>query len=381
MAIDRSAACRARIWIRSHESLALECHLEEGLELRNWSYCQQMLPKVSRTFALNIEVLNGELYRAILLAYLWCRIIDTVEDAPEFPHDDKQKALLNFADWLERDGSVDGARAWSEQVIELDGSEHELDLVRHCHRVADCFQDLAASTRSHIVPSVVEMARGMAEYQRRPELGKTEFLKDEADLDRYCYFVAGTVGVFLTELFIDFGRIPATAAEAMRHHAVSFGLGLQLTNITKDMMVDLSRGWCYVPQTMMRDVGVEAGQVGQIQAEELTTLLVEPMVNKAHRHLHDALTYSLAIPRHLRRMRLFCLWPLWMAMETLGLLASGDFSHRAMVSPKITRSTVRRIMIQTSWRFWSNGWLNRDFDRMAAGIQHVGRSEMVRSGV
>ncbi|HCK68750.1 MAG TPA: squalene/phytoene synthase, partial [Nitrospina sp.] len=47
----------------------------------DWTYCVQTLPKVSRTFALNISILRGTLYRSILTAYLFCRIVDTVEDA------------------------------------------------------------------------------------------------------------------------------------------------------------------------------------------------------------------------------------------------------------------------------------------------------------
>ena len=49
--------------------------------MEDWEYCREMLPKVSRTFALNISVLEGDLHRSILIAYLFCRIVDTVEDA------------------------------------------------------------------------------------------------------------------------------------------------------------------------------------------------------------------------------------------------------------------------------------------------------------
>ena len=49
----------------------------------DWTYCQQTLPKVSRTFALNIKTLQGEQHRSVLIAYLFCRTVDTVEDAAE----------------------------------------------------------------------------------------------------------------------------------------------------------------------------------------------------------------------------------------------------------------------------------------------------------
>jgi len=49
-----------------------------NVETDNWKYCRETLPKVSRTFALNISVLKGDLYKSILIAYLFCRIDDHV---------------------------------------------------------------------------------------------------------------------------------------------------------------------------------------------------------------------------------------------------------------------------------------------------------------
>ena len=57
--------------------------------MNDWNYCQKTLPKVSRTFALNIRCLKGSLHRGVLSAYLFCRIVDTVEDAPELDAEKK----------------------------------------------------------------------------------------------------------------------------------------------------------------------------------------------------------------------------------------------------------------------------------------------------
>src|ERR1700749_864412 len=45
-----------------------------------FEFCRNMLPKVSRTFALNIPVLPQPLDLVVTVAYLLCRIADTVED-------------------------------------------------------------------------------------------------------------------------------------------------------------------------------------------------------------------------------------------------------------------------------------------------------------
>ncbi|MCU0627289.1 MAG: squalene/phytoene synthase family protein, partial [Gemmatimonadaceae bacterium] len=60
-------------------------------EIERWS--RAILPRVSRTFALSVRVLPGDLGRAVLAAYLLCRIADTIEDAPTLPAAHKAATL------------------------------------------------------------------------------------------------------------------------------------------------------------------------------------------------------------------------------------------------------------------------------------------------
>ena len=88
----------------------------------DWSYCASTLPKVSRTFALNISVLRGDLHRSILIAYLFCRTIDTVEDAGKLDAPAKIRLLLDFAalfqDPEHRGSALD---RWAEDITVVDG--------------------------------------------------------------------------------------------------------------------------------------------------------------------------------------------------------------------------------------------------------------------
>ena len=62
----------------------------------------------------------------------------------------------------------------------------------------------------------------------------------EADLWRYCFRVAGAVGVLMC---------PILGLEDRRHlpHAGALGMGMQLTNIARDVAEDWRRGRCYLP--------------------------------------------------------------------------------------------------------------------------------------
>ena len=55
----------------------------------DWEYCHKILPKVSRTFALNIAQLEGDTFKTVLLGYLLFRIADTLEDTVY--QDEKEK--------------------------------------------------------------------------------------------------------------------------------------------------------------------------------------------------------------------------------------------------------------------------------------------------
>ena len=65
------------------------------------AFCQAMLPHVSRTFAACIRLLPSPVDHQVLVAYLLCRIADTVEDTADLPVEDKERLLARFAECLE----------------------------------------------------------------------------------------------------------------------------------------------------------------------------------------------------------------------------------------------------------------------------------------
>jgi phytoene synthase len=66
----------------------------------------------------------------------------------------------------------------------------------------------------------------------------------EAELLRYCYRVAGTVGLMMSDI-LD-ATDPAAAP-----FAIDLGIGMQLTNICRDVREDALRGRCYLPESLI----------------------------------------------------------------------------------------------------------------------------------
>ncbi len=337
----------------------------------DWDYCVRVLPKVSRTFALNISVLKGELHRGILTAYLFCRIIDTVEDAARLDPRTKIKLLTEFSRLI-RDA---GYRAreltrWIQDSAVVAGSVNDLDLLANTARAFRIFDALPRSHQDQIVPSVSEMALGMAYFQKKFDDGKPALLESEDELEEYCYFVAGAVGEMLCNLFlVELPGLPESSREIMKRTAVSFGLGLQMTNISKDVIVDRKRGWSYIPRSLITANGLTVEEFNSMKSAEGNLRVLEKLLQKTMGHLQDALKFTLAIPRTEYSIRLFCIWPLWMALETVAVL----HNNRSLIDSddpvKISRAAVRRILRRTSLICFSNFLLERSFDGIAERSQ------------
>ncbi|MBT5549904.1 MAG: squalene/phytoene synthase family protein [Nitrospina sp.] len=329
----------------------------------DWTYCAQTLPKVSRTFALNISVLRGPLHRSILTAYLFCRIADTVEDAAKLDPQKKIKLLTKFSRLMEdRDFRDKNLTTWVKECEVVDGTPNDLDLLNQTQRVFNVFDSLLKNHQDQIIPSVTKMAKGMAFFQSRFQFGKITPLGNIHDLEEYCYFVAGVVGEMLCNLFFQkLPYLPEAARNTMRLNAVSFGLGLQMTNISKDIIADRDRGWSYIPESIISEKGLTVDEFHSGVSMEKNLQILESLLCKTNGHLHDALKFTLAIPRTEIALRLFCIWPLWMAAKTVSVLHNNPELLNSNAQVKISRSTVKRILLATPFISWSNNLLKVSF--------------------
>ncbi len=329
------------------------------------AFCDAMLPKVSRTFAICIRLLPRDLEHPVLISYLLCRIADTIEDSTTLGGAEQDRLFAHFALSLAPDGPDAGPL---RQAFENPASDEEL-LAREADAVLREFRRLPLEQQAAVRPWVQEMCEGMAEFARRAHSGPgahLEALATVAELDRYCYYVAGTVGHLLTELFmLHDGSADEARYEQLRQLATSFGLGLQLTNIIKDVADDRRRGWSFVPRQLCEVAGIRPEDLQDDRYREAAQRVMLSLIEKAKRHLSDALTYSTTLPRRQYGIRQFCLTSLYFAVRTLHL-AERD---RRLLDPdhkvKITRGEVYRTMAATRIVAASNHLVRAYFHRLA----------------
>lgn len=340
-----------------------------------YRFCRQILPQVSRTFALNISILIGDLKRAVLTAYLFCRIADTVEDSAELSGDCKQQLLDTFQQiFSSSDFHPERLRKWSAGFT-VDDLQHPYHLlVRNADQVMRVFLTLPPESQAAISECVLEMSAGMQDTveQRASTPGRLRTLRTVAELEQYCYYVAGTVGVMLTKLFAQ--HAPAMSSSAVKHAQqleVSFGLGLQLTNIIKDCHEDYQRGWCYLPIELAEKHNVPPAQLFADNHRPEAVSLLRELIAKAAHHLDDALNYTLLIPRREVRMRLFCLWPLLFAVKTLVAVERDLERLLSGEQVKITRSDVYATVAESTILCYSNTLLRRSYERLRQPLKSL----------
>ncbi len=148
--------------------------------------------------------------------YRFCRYVDDLADEAEsVPL--AQRALAELV------SSVRSGQA-SDPIIQ-DG----LALIQECDIDADIVLDLISGVQSDLQPVCM------------PNLDA---------LLRYCYQVAGTVGLMMC-------KVLDTHASAAFPHAVDLGMAMQLTNICRDISADAAAGRRYLPATMVGDLTCE----------------------------------------------------------------------------------------------------------------------------
>jgi len=295
--------------------------MKNALEFQTW-----ILPQVSRTFALTIPQLPEPLVLVVSNAYLLCRIADTIEDDSLLTSDQKTVFSNHFIDVV---SGKESPHSFAEQLAPLlskNTPRAEQDLIQNTPLVIEITHSFNLNQQTQLIRCIKIMSNGMAHFQRTASLNG---LKNVEELNQYCYVVAGVVGEMLAALFCDYSQDIAKHQTQLEKLSVSFGQGLQMTNILKDIADDKERGICWLPQ----DLFVDGFEIGIKKTLKITC-----------EHLQQAMNYIYLIPKNETGIRKFCLWAVAMAVLTLRKIAKekGFYTGQQV---KISRQTVKMVVL------------------------------------
>jgi len=280
-----------------------------NLDLR---FCWRTLPKVSRSFALCIKMLPEKTKDAVMISYLLCRVADTIEDS-RLSDEEKIKHLNYFKLVLQTEVTTqEKLYKFGQMVAEKAPIIDEQKLVKNTHRVMKCFSKLPDKPKQSITKWVTEMAEGMKQYSRRN-------IKTFSDQNVYGYYVAGTVGNLMIELFHYYGHISDSSLVKLRELATDFGVALQKVNVIRDFLDDIKEGRRYWPEHLLKKYGLNYDNLGQADHHEKSAMVLKELVADARMYLSKGLSFIMLLPKKEISVRVFCAIPLFMAVATLEL--------------------------------------------------------------
>lgn len=333
-----------------------------------------LLKGVSRSFYLTLRVLPVGMRDPIGLAYLLARAADTIADTSLISPEQRLALLLSLRDQV--NGAPDDGALFQRMAAEVAGQQVQSDekvLLESLGPALEVLSQLSESDRKAVREIVSTLTEGM-EFDLRTfpdeRSGEIAALREYEELDRYTYLVAGCVGEFWTTM--TYAHMPGTLKERpeiMARRGVRFGKALQMTNVLRDCGKDLRIGRCYLPQTMLDQHGLSAGDLLQPANSVRARPLMVELVRKTLDHFRSALDYALAIPALSVRLRLACLWPILIGLDTLLLLVDNDaWLDPAKVS-KVRRNQVYQIIASSLLLVPSNGLVRKSVETRIKQIE------------
>ena len=235
----------------------------EGSVQEAYRYCQELAKREAKNFYYGFVLLPPAKRQAIYAGYAFARRCDDIVDA-----------------YLEPE----------EKVRQLAEYRRRLEQCLHGQPSDPVFLALQDTIRRYRVPPEyfwqlidgVEMDLTVRHYSTF------------ADLRRYCYGVASTVGLISIEIF------GYRDGQQARQHAEDLGIALQLTNILRDIREDAQRDRIYIPQDEMERFGYsEADILGGI-ANETSLHLMRFQVERAREYFERGRELLPLLPRRPR---------------------------------------------------------------------------------
>ncbi len=325
---------------------------------------QRLLEGVSRSFAFTIPELPETLRTVVTNAYLLFRVADTIEDDNILTIEQKQffwEELITAVSGL---GTPEKLANDLLHLLSEATSTAEKELIKnlsHVIRIARSFNEFEYKALKR---SIRLMCEGMRWFQN---IRSPHGLRSFKELNDYCYYVAGVVGEFLTDLFCNYSVEISRKRMTLKRFAASFGQGLQMTNILKDLWRDLDRGVCWLPRDIFKKNGFDLKDLPHKYNCDSFKKGLSELIAISYDHLKNGLIYTLLIPKRETGIRKFCLWAIGLAIFTLRKIYRRVI-YKSVEEIKISRKSVKRIILVTQLTIRSNLLLNLLFYLSAIGL-------------
>ena len=312
------------------------------------SWCHDAIDEVSRTFAITVDRLDDPMATKVCVGYLCCRIADTIEDAGHIPPVERASLLRTYDRVLDPEDEetaatfVEAATEWIPERTS-DSWSPDWAVVERSPTVIRTFEGLDAEPRKIMRAPIRELVAGMAMFTERHADTDGLRIQTHAELEEYCWYVAGTVGTLITGLLTR--DVTEDRASELASNARSFALLLQLVNVAKDVARDYhEENNVYLPAEWLSEAGVTDGPVTAPTNREGVTAVISRVTEHASGYLDDAQRYLELLPE--RRGNTLGAWaiPYFLAVGTIRELRARPEDVLGEGNVKVSREEVYALV-------------------------------------
>jgi phytoene synthase len=272
-------------------------------------YCQQKAAQSGSSFYYSFLFLPAERRRAITALYAFCREVDdTVDECT-----DVAIARTKLHWWRQEIGAM------------LAGAP--------THPVTRALQPHLAVYNlggDHLLAIVDGMEM---------DLDQTRYL-DFIGLQRYCWHVAGVVGILSASIF-------GVTDPRTLQYAEKLGLAFQLTNIIRDVGEDARKGRIYLPVNELQQHGVTAADILQARHSDKFERLMQFQAQRAQQIYDEAFALLPAADRRAQRPGLI------MASIYRALLDEIERDGFHVLQQRISLTPIRKLWL--AWKTYVRG--------------------------
>lgn len=221
----------------------------------------------SKSFDAAARLFDADTRRSVLMLYTWCRHCDDVID----------NQIAGFA------ADAPASNSPVQRLMQLRTATQQ---VYQGHAMSEpAFAALQEVTVRHHIPArwPLEHLEGFAMDVR----GERYHTLD--DTLRYCYHVAGVVGLMMA-------HIMGVRDEQMLDRACDLGLAFQLTNIARDVIEDAGAGRCYLPQQWLAEQGLNIENFHAAENRAALYRVAAQLLDEAEPYYVSALAGLPALP-------------------------------------------------------------------------------------
>lgn len=251
------------------------------------AYARDSIKRGSKSFAFASRLFDRTTRERVWLLYAWCRKCDDLADGQDHGGaiaavDDAQVRLQMVRDLTAKAfaGEATGDPAFDALGV----------VARECGLTPKMADDV-----------IEGFALDAAEWHPR----------SEGDLYRYCYHVAGAVGVMMAQIM---GVAPQDRETLDR--ACDLGLAFQLANIARDIEEDDAAGRCYVPDDWQALLDIGPGEMMRPHNRRKLALMARWMADEAGQYEASARVGSSRLPFRAR----------WAVLSAAGIY--GDIARK-----------------------------------------------------